>query len=60
MYKMTGYRDQSFFIQEASGFLSDLTRRHLKELENFGEISMQCDPWIFAHYYGYDTKTLYE
>jgi hypothetical protein len=63
MEEMTDHADYSFYLQDgfgASEFLEDCTPVQCKDLEHGWTISINADPWTFAHYFGYDCHTLYE
>lgn len=43
-----------------SQFVEDLTSTQRKDLENGWEVTFLVDPWLAAHYWGYDAHTLVE
>jgi len=63
MEEMTGNYEATFFIQDGIGtdeFMEDLPKDKARDLSKGWDISINADPWIYAHYYGWDCHTLFE
>ncbi len=63
MEEMTGYADSRFFFQEgteAEEFKQNCSHQQRWDLSNGSDIFISVDPWIMAHWYGYDAYTLFE
>ena len=63
MKKMTGHNTKTFFFQEggpAEDFMENCSKKQRQNLKQGYDITILVDPWIMAHWYGYDTHPFFE
>lgn len=55
-----GPDEEDVFIQGGGNLPEEIPAAKRRDLDNGWDIIFLMDPWVLAHYYGYDAHTVFE